>query len=132
MAHHNFFLQIEPVLAYSPLAPIRCARHYGRDCMRGSGHEIGRVTPEEIFGSTFDALVYRRYHDAAYTAPVTDPLVAADVNEPPWDRRVPRPAQFSHVWGTRPIHCPHTGTSDPPSPPPPRQRSWIDPPQART
>ena len=88
MAHRDYFLQIELVPSYSPLAPIRCARHYGRDCMRGSGHEIGRVTPEEIFGSTFDALVYRRYHDAAYAVPVTDPLVAADVNEPPW----PRPA----------------------------------------
>src|SRR5260370_24625798 len=85
MAHREYFLQIEPVSAYSPLAPIRCARHYGRDCMRSPGHEIGRVTPEEIFGSTFDAMVYRRYHDAAYTMPVTDPLVAADVNEHAWD-----------------------------------------------
>jgi hypothetical protein len=75
MVHRDYFLQIETVPSYSPLAPVRCARHYGRDCMRGAGHEIGRVTPEEIFSTTFDALVYRRYHDAAYTVPVTDPLV---------------------------------------------------------
>jgi FtsP/CotA-like multicopper oxidase with cupredoxin domain len=112
MAHREFFLQIEPVLAYSPLAPIRCARHYGRDCMRGSGHEIGRVTPEEIFGTTFDALVYRRYHDAAYTLPVTDPLVAADVNEPPWDRRVPGSVLFADVGDTVAIHVRNADTSD--------------------
>ncbi len=104
MAHREYFLQIEPVSAYSPLAPIRCARHYGRDCMRSPGHEIGRVTPEEIFGSTFDAMVYRRYHDAAYTMPVTDPLVAADVNEPPWDRRVPASVLFADVGDTVAIH----------------------------
>ncbi len=104
MAHREYFLQIEPVSAYSPLAPIRCARHYGRDCMRSPGHEIGRVTPEEIFGSTFDAMVYRRYHDAAYTMPVTDPLVAADVNEPPWDRRVPASVLFADVGDTVAVH----------------------------
>src|SRR5258708_38971747 len=117
MAHHNFFLQIEPVLAYSPLAPIRCARHYGRDCMRGSGHEIGRVTPEEIFGSTFDALVYRRYHDAAYTAPGTDPLVAADVNEPPWDRRGGGPGAFAAGGGPAAPPSPHTAMDETPRPP---------------
>ena len=63
--HRDFYLQIEPVAGYSPLAPVRCARHYGRDCMRSPGHETGRVTPEEIFGTTFDAMVYRQYHDAA-------------------------------------------------------------------
>ena len=31
------------------------------------------------------------YHDAACTTPVTDKLVAADVNEPSWDRRVCEP-----------------------------------------
>ena len=102
--HRDYFLQIEPVLSYSPLAPIRCARHYGRDCMRGQGHEIGRVMPEEIFSTTFDALVYRRYHDAAYTVPVTDPLVAADVNEPPWDRRIPGSVLFADVGDTIAIH----------------------------
>lgn len=112
MAHREFFLQIEPVLGYSPLAPIRCARHYGRDCMRGLGHEIGRVTPEEIFGSTFDALVYHRYHDAAYTVPVTDPLVAADVNEPPWDRRVPGSVLFADAGDTVAIHVRNADTSD--------------------
>jgi FtsP/CotA-like multicopper oxidase with cupredoxin domain len=105
MAHHDIYLRIEPVLGYSPLAPTdACSRHYGRDCMRGSGHEIGRVTPEEIFASTFDALVYRRYHDAAYSHPVTDPIVPADVNEPPWDRRIPGTVIFADVDDTLAIH----------------------------
>lgn len=104
MVHREFFLQIELVPSYSPLAPVRCSRHYGRDCMRSPGHEIGRVTPQEIFGTTFDAMVYRRYHDAAYTMPVTDPLVAADVNEPPWDRRVPGSVLFADVGDTLAVH----------------------------
>jgi hypothetical protein len=52
-------------VVYSPLASVLCARRYGRDCMRNPGHELGRVTPPEIFSTTFDAVVYRRYHDAA-------------------------------------------------------------------
>ena len=71
MAHRDVYLQIESLPGYSPLAPVRCARHYGRDCMRNPGHEIGRVTPQEIFSTTFDAVVYRQYHDAAYSSPVT-------------------------------------------------------------
>jgi FtsP/CotA-like multicopper oxidase with cupredoxin domain len=104
MVHRDIYLQIEPVAGYSPLAPLRCARHYGRDCMRSPGHEIGRVTPEEIFGTTVDAMVYRQYHDAAYTSPVTAPLVAADVNEPAWDRRVPGTVLFADAGDTLAIH----------------------------
>lgn len=104
MVHRDFYLQIEPVAEYSPLAPIRCSRRYGRDCMRGPGHEIDRVSAPEIFASTIDAMVYRRYEDAAYTVPVTDPLVAADVNEPPWDRRIPGCVLFADVGDTVAIH----------------------------
>jgi FtsP/CotA-like multicopper oxidase with cupredoxin domain len=100
VAQRDFFLQIEPVTEYSPLAPIRCSRRYGRDCMRGPGHEIGRVSAQEIFASTIDALVYRRYQDPGYTTPVTDPLIAADVNEPPWDRRIPGCVLYADVGDT--------------------------------
>jgi FtsP/CotA-like multicopper oxidase with cupredoxin domain len=104
MGHHNIYLNVESVVGYSPLAPVLCARRYGRDCMRNPGHELGRVTPPEIFSTTFDAVVYRRYHDAAYTTPVTDKLVAADVNEPSWDRRVPGCVLFAEVGDELSIH----------------------------
>src|SRR5215472_19152143 len=104
MAHRDIYLQIESVAGYSPLAPLRCSRRYGRDCMRNPGHEIGRVAPGEIFSTTFDAVVYREYRDAAYSLPVTDKLVTADVNEPPWDRRVPGCVLYADVGETLAIH----------------------------
>jgi FtsP/CotA-like multicopper oxidase with cupredoxin domain len=85
----HVFLKIEPLARYSPLAPIACSRHYGRDCMFNHGHELGRVTPAEIAAASLDALVYREYLDPHYQVPNTAKLVPADVNEPPWDRRVP-------------------------------------------
>lgn len=36
-----------------------------------------------------DAVTYREYLDSAYTVPQTAPLIPADVNEPPWNRRIP-------------------------------------------
>src|SRR5882672_10307456 len=85
----DVFLQIEPVADYSPLAPILCARRYGRDCQVNEGHELGRIPADEILAARIGALVYREYHGADYTQSVTAALVAADVTEPPWHRRVP-------------------------------------------
>ena len=85
----HIFLKIEPLTRYSPLAPIVCSRHYGRDCMFNAGHELGRVSADEIAATLLDALVYREYLDPGYTIPRTDKLIAADVNEPPWNRRIP-------------------------------------------
>jgi len=85
----DIFLRIEPLARYSPLAPIVCSRHYGRDCMRNHGHELGRIPPQEIHGAAVDALVYREYLDPHYTIPNRAKLIPADVNEPPWERRVP-------------------------------------------
>jgi FtsP/CotA-like multicopper oxidase with cupredoxin domain len=104
MAHHDIYLMIESVPGYSPLAPIRCSRQYGRDCMRNPGHEIGRVTAQEIFSTTFDSVVYHRYHDAMYMNPVTDKLIPSDVNEPPWDRRVPGCVLYADVGDELSIH----------------------------
>ena len=85
----DLFLKIEPLNSYSPLAPIVCSRHYGRDCMFNPGHESGRTPPDEILGASLDALVYREYLDPNFHFPNTNKLINADVNEPPWNRRVP-------------------------------------------
>ncbi|HYT61597.1 MAG TPA: hypothetical protein VEL06_15575, partial [Haliangiales bacterium] len=85
----DLFLKIEPLNSYSPLAPIVCSRHYGRDCMFNPGHESGRTAPKEILGASLDALVYREYLDPNFHFPNTNKLINADVNEPPWNRRVP-------------------------------------------
>jgi FtsP/CotA-like multicopper oxidase with cupredoxin domain len=89
VAGRDIFLRIEPLKDYSPLAPAKCARHYGRDCMFNMGHEYGRLTPTEIFQATLDAIVYREYLDQDYTIPNIDRIIKSDVNEPPWHRRVP-------------------------------------------
>src|SRR6516165_6203683 len=89
MSRRDIFLKIELIPEYSPLAPVLCAHHYGRDCMFNEGHETGRIPSAEILGARLDALVYREYLDPNYTIPCTRKLIAADVNEPPWNRRVP-------------------------------------------
>jgi FtsP/CotA-like multicopper oxidase with cupredoxin domain/streptogramin lyase len=99
----DVFLQIEPVADYSPLAPLLCARRYGRDCQFNEGHELGRIPADEILAARVDALVYREYLDPEYTTPNTLPLVPSDSTEPPWHRRVPgaviwaRPGEQLHI-----------------------------------
>ncbi|MCI0401751.1 MAG: DUF1929 domain-containing protein [Gammaproteobacteria bacterium] len=85
----DIFLKIEFIKSYSPLAPALCARRYGKDCMFNEGHELGRVTPQEILDASLDALVYREYLDPHYLIPHKAKIIPADTNEPPWDRRVP-------------------------------------------
>ena len=86
----DVYLKIETITNYNPVVPDDADHmRYGLDCMRNMGHESGRVPATEIAMRQFDALVYREYMDPAYTIPNTAPLVAADVNEPPWSRRVP-------------------------------------------
>jgi hypothetical protein len=71
----DLFLRIDPVPAYSPVAPDG-GEHgdYGRDCMRNHGHEDARIPGAEVLRRQVDALVYR----ATHATPVTDPLVPAD------------------------------------------------------
>ena len=89
MIPRHIFLKIEALASYSPLAPVPCGRRYGRDCMFNQGHTLGRVDPREITEATLDALVYHEYLDPGYTQPRRTKLVEADLNEPPWDRRIP-------------------------------------------
>lgn len=88
-SRRDTFLQIEALPEYSPLAPLLCARYYGRDCQRNMGHELGRIPADEILQARIAGLVYREYLDPDYTTPNTAPLVPSDSAEPPWDRRVP-------------------------------------------
>src|SRR3954471_8146081 len=89
LTRRDVFLKIERVAGYSPFAPEPCSRRWGRDAMFNVGHELGRVQTGEIIASTLDALVFREYFDTHFTVPNTARIVAADVNEPAWDRRIP-------------------------------------------
>jgi FtsP/CotA-like multicopper oxidase with cupredoxin domain len=90
LRRRDIFLKIEPLVGlYSPLSPVPCSRRYGRDCMYNQGHELGRVSREEIFASSVDALVYHEYRDPHYQLPERRKLIRADANEPPWEARVP-------------------------------------------
>jgi plastocyanin len=116
----HIYLKIEPLENYSPVnpedKPIAPAQ-YGRDCMRGHGHENGLIPQPEIEARALTAVVYREYLDSGYLIPKPDKLIAADVNEPSWARRVPgtviytRPCQrlIIHVWNTDDVpHSLHT------------------------
>jgi plastocyanin len=90
MRCRDVFLRIEPVPAYSPVAPTGGEHgEYGRDCMRNHGHEDARIPESEVLRRQLDGLVYRQYTDGTYTTPVTDPLVPSDLTEPIWNRRMP-------------------------------------------
>jgi hypothetical protein len=100
MKCREVYLKIEQVLGYNPVAPDE-AEHgvHGLDCMRNPGHEDALVPQAEQERRRLDALVYREYLDAAYTVPKTDPIVASDINEPRWDRRVPGTVIYAHPGG---------------------------------
>lgn len=107
----HIYLKIERIENYSPVRPQEKTVppvQYGRDCMRGDGHENGLIPPAEINARSLTAVVYREYLDSGYLIPKPDKLIAADVNEPVYARRVPgtviytRPCQRLkiHVWNT--------------------------------
>jgi plastocyanin len=89
MAIRNIYLKIEHILGYSPVAPQDEMGHYHHDCARNPGHEDGRVPDGEAALRRVDALVYHEYLDAGYSTPNPAPLIANDVNEPMFDRRIP-------------------------------------------
>jgi hypothetical protein len=92
MAVRDIYLKIETIPGYSPVEPDDHATppiQYGRDCMRNQGHEDGTVPPDEVGARRLTALIYREYLDHQYLVPKPDKLVAADVNEPAFARRVP-------------------------------------------
>jgi plastocyanin len=107
----HIYLKIERIEDYSTVRPQDKAVppvQYGRDCMRFHGHESGLIPQAEIDARSLTAVVYREYMDAGYLIPKPDKLIAADVNEPAYNHRVPgtviytRPCQRLkiHVWNT--------------------------------
>jgi plastocyanin len=92
VATRNVFLKIERIPDYSPVAPdthVSPPIVYARDCMRNMGHEDGTIPDDEVAARRLTALIYREYLDPQYLIPKPDKLVAADVNEPAFTRRVP-------------------------------------------
>lgn len=92
MPARDIYLKIDQIADYSPVDPDSAAPppiRYRRDCMRTPGHENGTIPPAEVSARTLTALVYREYLDPSYIVPKPDKLVLADINEPPFHRRVP-------------------------------------------
>jgi plastocyanin len=90
MRRRDVYLKIEKLPGYSPVAP-EPEEHmlYERDCMRGEGHEDGRIPPAETEQRRLDAVVYREYLDPGYTTLNPAKLVQADITEPGAASRVP-------------------------------------------
>lgn len=92
MPIRDIYLKIETIPSYSPVEPddhVSPPIRYRRDCMRNMGHEDGTIPADEVAARRLTALIYREYLDPHYLVPKPDKLIAADVNEPAFTRRVP-------------------------------------------
>ncbi len=107
MATRTVYLKIERVADYSPVCPQEKTPPnvtYKRDGMLNHGHDDGTIPDAEVQARSLEALVYREYRDPQYLIPVTTKLVAADLNEPIWDRRVPGALIWAYVGEDLAIH----------------------------
>ncbi len=92
MPIQNVYLKIETIHDYSPVEPddhVTAPIAYKRDCMRNAGHEDATIPQAEVDARRLTALIYREYLDPNFLIPKPDKLVLADINEPPYDHRVP-------------------------------------------
>jgi FtsP/CotA-like multicopper oxidase with cupredoxin domain len=92
MPIRDIYLKIETIAGYSPVEPddhVSPPIQYRRDCMRNDKHEDGTIPADEVAARRLTALIYREYLDPQYLVPKPDKLVAADINEPAFPRRVP-------------------------------------------
>lgn len=88
----DVYLQIETIPGYSPVEPddhVTPPVRYRRDCARNPGHPDAEIPADEVAARRLTALVYREYLDPGYRVPRPDRLIATDVNEPSFLRRVP-------------------------------------------
>ena len=107
MTERNIYLRIEGIEDYSPVEPQTKTAppiEYKRDGMRNPGHETGVISDAERDQRAMRAVVYRQYRDPTHIFPVTSKIVAADVNEPVWSRRVPGCVLWAYVGETLKIH----------------------------
>jgi FtsP/CotA-like multicopper oxidase with cupredoxin domain len=90
MQIRHIYLKIEGVPNYSPVAPDDAEHNkYRLDCMRNMDHMDATIPQSEVNRRMLNALVYREYLDASYNVIKDDPLIAADINEPRAERRIP-------------------------------------------
>jgi FtsP/CotA-like multicopper oxidase with cupredoxin domain len=75
------------------------------------GHEDGTIPADEVGARRLTALVYREYIDPQYLVPKPDKLVAADVNEPAFTRRVPGTVIYTHPGEWLRIHVRNADSS---------------------
>ena len=106
-SERHVYLKIERMEGYSPVKPLEeeaAQAKYARDCMRNKGHEDGSISQSEINARAVDAVIYREYLDSAYIIPKTDKLIAADINEPLYENRVPGTVIYVHPHQRLKIH----------------------------
>lgn len=111
MPTRDIYLKIETIPGYSPVEPddhVSPPIQYRRDCMRNMGHEDGMIPADEVAARRLTALIYREYLDSHYLVPKPDKLVAADVNEPAFQRRVPGTVIYASPGDWLRIHVKNT------------------------
>jgi FtsP/CotA-like multicopper oxidase with cupredoxin domain len=117
MSMRDIYLKIETIPDYSPVEPddhVSPPIQYRRDCMRNMGHEDGTIPDDEVAARRLTALIYREYLDPLYLVPKPDKLVAADINEPSFTRRVPgtviyaRPGDWLRIHVKNSDNAPHS------------------------
>ncbi len=114
MAVRDIYLKIESIPGYSPVDPddhVSPPIQYKRDCMRNMGHEDGRIPDDEVAARRLTALIYREYLDPQFLIPKPDKLVAADINEPSFTRRVPGTVIYARPGDWLRIHVKNADSS---------------------
>ena len=114
MANRDIYLKIERISDYSPVEPdghVSPPIQYRRDCMRNMGHEDGTIPADEVAARRLTALIYREYLDPQYLVPKPDKLIAADINEPAFTRRVPGTVIYARSGDWLRIHVKNADSS---------------------
>jgi FtsP/CotA-like multicopper oxidase with cupredoxin domain len=115
MSIRDIYLKIETLPDYCPVAPtphVSPPIQYERDCARNPGHEDGTIPADEVGARRLTALIYREYLDAGYLMPKPDKLVVSDVNEPPFNHRVPGTVIYAHPGERLRIHVKNSDIAD--------------------